>query len=170
MAYEEILASEIEVGKAVKKELWRKTRNSLIDHEQRIAALSLGAAPVEVFNLDIANASSSASLTGVVNYKAITNFTVNLVEVQIFEKGGITSGFLTIDVKKNTSLDDLGMTSILTTLPSINFSLFPDYSSSAGILNPALQTVVAGEFLRLDITSLPITPLGRFRVVVYGVI
>jgi hypothetical protein len=170
MPFQEINDSEIEVGKPIKKELWKKVQNSLNAHEERISALAIGAAPVEIFNLDIVNATSSSSLTGICHHKAFTAFTVSTVEVQIFEKGSITSGLLEIDLKKNTTLDDIGMTSILSTKPKIDFFLNNDYDSSSGILIPELQEINAGEFLRLDITSLPTTPLGKFRVIVYGVI
>jgi hypothetical protein len=170
MAFQAINDSEIEVGKPTKKELWKKVQNSLNAHEEQINALTVGASPVEVFNFDIVNVSSSATLTGVCHHKAFTAFTVSTVEVQIFEKGIITTGILEIDIKKNTSLDDIGMTSILSTKPSINFAVAPDFTSASGVLNPVLQEVNAGEFLRLDVTSLPTIPLGKFRVVVYGVI
>lgn len=170
MAYELITESDIAIGRAVRHEFVRKVRNSIIDHESRISALSLGAAPVEVFNIEVVNATSASTLTGLLSHEAITTFRVVQVKVQIFEKGIINSGILEIDVKKNTTLDDIGMTSILTTKPLINFSIASDYDSTLGAIDPLLQTINAGEFLRLDITSLPPIPFGKFRVVVYGVI
>lgn len=170
MAFQAINDSEIDVGKPTKKELWKKVQNSLNAHEERISTLAIGAAPVEIFNLDIVNATSSSSLTGLLHHKAFIGFSVSTVEVQIFEKGFITSGILEVDLKKNTTLDDIGMISVLSTKPKIDFSLNNDYDVSAGILIPELQFINAGEFLRLDITSLPTIPLGKFRVIVYGVI
>ena len=170
MAYTGITNSEISVGAALKKELFQKIKDNFTDHESRISALSLGAAPIEVFNFDILNASSAATMTGVVHHEVIAPFTVTTVKLQIFEKGIISSGVLEIDVKKNTTPDDTGMTSILTTKPLIDFALNIDYDYSLGVLNGAQQSVVAGDILRLDITSLPTTPLGKFRVLVYGVL
>lgn len=170
MPYQPINDSEIEVGKPIKHELFKKIQNSLNDHEQAINALSIGASPIEVFNVDVVNATAAPTLTGMLHHKCFIGFTVSTVELQIFEKGSISSGVIEIDIKKNTTLDDIGMTSILDVKPSINFATASDYDVSAGVLNTSLQTVNAGDFLRLDITSLPSIPLGKFRVIVYGVI
>lgn len=168
MAYEEILDSEYNVGKAVKKELWRKTKNNFQDHENRINALSLGSAPVVVFNNDIRNASSASSLTGLAYYRSYVQFTITTVKLQIFQKGIVTSGLLKMDIKKGTTLDDLSMSSILTSEPTIDFSSAANYAESDGILNPSEQIILPNQYLRLDITSLPALPVGSFRVLVYG--
>lgn len=168
--YTPFIPSEYSVGKAVKKELWRKVADNFTNHEDRIAALSLGAAPVEIFNFDILNASSAGSLTGLIHHEAIGAVTITKVAVRIFEKGIVTSGTLEIDIKKGTSLDDLSMSSIMTTKPIINFATASNFDENIGVIDPLEQSVAPGEFLRLDITSLPTIPLGKFRVLVYGVI
>jgi hypothetical protein len=168
MAYQEIPESSINVGKPVKKELWTRVRNSLIDHENRINSLAVGASPIEVFNFPILNASSAQSLTGLTYYRALSSFSVSLVQVEIFEKGFISSGILSIDIKKGNSLDPSGFTSILTTPPAIDFSTASDYDISQGVLDSNEQSVVQGQILRLDVTALPTTTLGKFRVLVYG--
>jgi hypothetical protein len=170
MSYTAITSTEISVGAALKKELFQKVKDNFDNHESRIASLSLGSAPIEVFNLDIANATSAATMTGVIYHESLAAFQITTVKVQIFEKGLITSGILEIDIKKNSTPDDIGMTSILITKPKIDFALNSDYDSSLGVLDGAEQTIAAGDFLRLDITSLPTIPLGNFRVLVYGVI
>lgn len=168
MAYTLIPESAINVGKAIKRELLTSIRDSLIDHEARISALALGAAPVEVFNAPILNASSATSLTGIMYYRALTNFTLSTVQVEIFEKGIVTSGTLAIDVKKGPSLDGAGMSTVLTSLPSINFATATDYDIATGVLDSVGQVVSQGDVLRVDVTSLPALPLGKFRVLVYG--
>lgn len=170
MAFTPIDPSEIEVGKATKKELWRKVRESFIDHESRIQALAVGTSPVVVFNNDVLNASSATSLTGLAYFRSYIPFTITTVKLQIFEKGIITSGILSFDIKKGTSLDPLTFNSVLTSEPSINFSTAVDYQESDGILDSLEQSVNANEYLRLDITSLPAIPVGKFRVLVYGLI
>lgn len=170
MSYTSITNSEIAVGAALKKELFQKVKDNFTDHEDRISALSLGSAPVEVFNLDVINASSAVSMTGLLHHEVLVPFTITTVKLQIFEKGSIVSGVVEIDVKKNTTPNDTGMVSILNVKPKINFALNVDYDSSLGVLNGAQQNVVAGDILRLDITSLPTLTLGKFRVLVYGVL
>jgi hypothetical protein len=116
------------------------------------------------------NASSAGSLTGLLHHEAIGAVTITKVAIRIFEKGIITSGIFEVDIKKGTSLDDLSMTSIMTTKPLIDFSAANNFDENIGVIDPVQQTASPGEFLRLDITSLPSIPLGRFRVLVYGVI
>jgi hypothetical protein len=168
MAYTPIPESSIQVGKALKKELFQAVRDSLIDHESRINSLALGAAPIEVFNFPILNASSAGSLTGLTYYRALSGFSVTTVQVEIFDKGIVTSGTLSIDVKKGTSLDGATFESILTSQPAIDFSTAADYDIATGVLDVTKQSVLAGEVLRLDITNLPAIPLGKFRVLVFG--
>lgn len=170
MAFTSIPGSLIQIGSALKKELFDIIKQDLDDLDGRVNALSLGAAPIEVFNIDVLNATSSLSLTGLLHHEALSAFTITEVKIQIFETGLITSGILSIDVKKGTSPDDLTMVSVLTTQPSINFATAVNYQSSVGVLNVANQSVAQGNILRLDVTSLPSTPLGKFRVLVYGVI
>lgn len=170
MAFVTIPSSLIQIGSALKKELFDLIKGNLDDLDSRVNALSLGAAPVEVFNFDVLNASSASSLTGLIHHEALSAFIVTEVKIQLFETGGISSGVLSVDVKKGPTPDDLTMVSILTTQPSINFLTAVNYDSASGVLDPSQQTIAQGEILRLDITSLPSTPLGKFRVLVYGVI
>jgi hypothetical protein len=170
MAFITIPPSLIQIGSALKKELFDLIKDNLDDLDSRVNALSLGAAPVEIFNFDVLNASSASTLTGLIHHEALSAFTITEVKIQLFETGGITSGTLSIDVKKGPTPDDLTMVSVLTTQPSINFLTAVNYQTATGVLDPAEQAVAQGEILRLDITSLPSTPLGKFRVLVYGVI
>jgi hypothetical protein len=168
MAFIPIPSTSINVGKALKKELFDAVKSSLDDHENRINSLAVGASPIEVFNFPVLNASSAGSLTGLTYFRATSAFNLALVQIEIFEKGIITSGILSVDVKKNTSLNSVGMTSVLTVQPSIDFSTASDYAISSGTLDPLNQSIAQGDVLRLDVTSLPSIPLGKFRVLVYG--
>ena len=155
------------VGDALKIGDWTGIKDNFDDHESRIASNEAQAAKIIVYDADVKLGASASSVTGLIHYKAIQAFTVTTVEIQIFDKGAITSGILEIDVRKNVSPDDTGMTSIMSTLPSIDFSTASDYDTSSGILSVAEQDIAFDEFLRFDITSLPIG-LGKFRILVYG--
>jgi hypothetical protein len=168
MAFIEIPPALIEVGKSLKKEIFDAIKSSLDDHENRINSLAVGSAPIEIFNVTILNASSAASLTGLTFYRAPTSFNISLVQVEIFEKGGITSGTLAIDIKKGVDLDDANLSTVLTSPPVIDFSTASDFDIETGVLDTNEQSVAQGEVIRLDVTSLPSTPLGKFRVSVYG--
>jgi hypothetical protein len=158
----------INVGKAIKKELFSLIKDNLDDHESRITSLALGASPVEVFNFPVFNASSSASFTGLAYFTASAAFTVSSVQIQIWDKGLITSGTLSIDIQKGTSTNGTTFNSILTTQPIINFASDADYVVKYGALDVTQQSVAQGDILRLDVTSLPTIPLGKFKVLVYG--
>jgi hypothetical protein len=170
MAFVPIASGEIEVGKAVKKELFQKIKDNLDDLDFRVAALGASSGIIEVFNVSISNASSASSLTGLIDYRAPINFSLAQVRLEIYETGSLSSGLLEIDILKGPSPDTAGLTSIFTTLPSINFATAADYDFSNGVLDSTQQAVTAGEFLRLDITSLPAQTLGSFRVLAYGVV
>jgi hypothetical protein len=167
MAFLSIPISWLNVGKALKKELFQRISDNLEDHEVRINALSLGASPIEVFNFPILNASSAPSFTGLTYYRATSSFTLSTVQLEIFDKGGISSGIVSVDVKVSNGLGGV-FNSVLTVQPSIDFSTASDYDIATGTLDPLYQSVAAGDVLRLDVTSLPIVTLGKFRILVYG--
>lgn len=166
--YTEIPLAIIAVGKAIKREIFTYVRDNFINLNDRVSSLELGSAPIEVWNNTIFNASSASTLTGLDYYRALTNFTISRVELEIFQKGIVTSGVLSANILKGNTMDASSMTTVLTTQPSIDFSTASDYDIVTGTLNVSNQTVAAGQFLRLDITSLPAIPLGSFRVLVYG--
>jgi hypothetical protein len=168
MAFTSIPTSLTNVGKAVKKELIDLIKANFDDHESRISGLSLGATPIEIFNDTIANASSASTITGLSYYRATTSFSVSIVQVAIFAKGSISSGTISIDIKKSTTGLGGTFTSILTTPPAIDFSTASDYDTATGVLNSSLQSVNQNDILRLDVIGLPSNTLGKFRVLVYG--
>lgn len=168
MAFIEIPPALIEVGKALKKEIFDAIKASLDDHENRINSLAVGASPIVVFDNTILNASSAGSLTGLNYFRAASGFNISLVQLEIFEKGAITSGIVSFDIKKGNSLDDADLSTVLTVQPSIDFATASDYDIATGTLDPLEQSVTQGQVIRLDITSLPSIPLGKFRVLVYG--
>jgi hypothetical protein len=170
MAFETILDAEIQVGKPTRRKIFTKIKNALDEHEDRINSLAVGAAPIEIFNADIINSSSASTLTGLLHHEIIAALRITKVKIQIFSKGLITSGQLQIDIKKNSSPDDIGMESLFTTRPTIDFSTASDFQSAEGVFDITKQNLTVGEFLRLDVTALPSLPLTRFRVVAYGVI
>jgi hypothetical protein len=170
MAFTSIPSSLVAVGKSVKTELFSYIKDNFDDHESRLSALSIGSSPIEIFNFPVLNASSATTLTGLTYYRAVTAFSVSSVQIEIFEKGGIVSGSLTVDVKKSTAGLGGTFTSILTVQPTLNFASISDYATNAGTLNGALQSINSGDYLRLDVTALPTVPLTRFRVFVYGTI
>lgn len=166
MAYVTIDPDSIEVGDPLKKELFDLIKDNFDDHETRIQTLSGGSGKISVFNDEI-YIGGSAQTTGVLYFEAYQPFNVVEVSIQIFEKSPATSGYLTVDAKKNTDTNDANFTTILTTPPTINIATDPDYTRETAVINTGAQTLDTGDILRIDITALPVG-LQRFRVVVIG--
>lgn len=125
---------------------------------------------VEIFNAPIVFGTSGISqLLGATYHYAPANFTVTKVEVQLFTKGTATTGNLEIDVLKASTLggSPVDYVSIMTTKPVIDLATAVDYQVSTGAINASLSSINTGDFLRLDITSVPAN-LQSIHVRVYG--
>lgn len=133
---------------------------------QNTSAIVTGSPKFEIFNATIAIPFGATTMTGVLHFKAPQAMTVILSQVQLFEKNGVVSGTLEVDVKKNTTPDNTGMASIYSSRPSFNFATASDYDVSTGTIGTA--SVSAGNFLRLDITSIPSGFVGNIQVVLYS--
>lgn len=106
----------------------------------------------------------SPTATGILHFKAPKNMAITSCVVQVFEKNGVVSGTLEVDIKKNATPNDTGMTSIFSVKPSFNFASISDYAESTGTL--ATTSVSSGEYLRLDATSIPSGFIGYIQVAV----
>lgn len=126
-----------------------------------------GGGGVEVFNSTVFNVSGQTSITALAYFKAPRNMTVTKVVLQIFEKGSITTGNLEIDLKKNTTPDNVGMASIFTTKPLVNFATAVNFQTNSGALNSPVASLNDGEWLRIDVTQIP-AALTRFYIQVFG--
>lgn len=169
MAFTTIPSALINVGKAIKKEIFTYVKDNFDDHESRLNTLEAGGASViEVFN-DLVSVSSADTYTGVDYFVCFSPTTIDTVEIRIFAKGSITSGTLEVDILKSTSdTDPTNFSSIMTTKPSIDFSIASNYSKSTNaVINSAVSSLNQGDILRLDITSIP-TGLSEFIITVTG--
>jgi hypothetical protein len=125
---------------------------------------------IEVLNAPIVFGTSGVtSLIGATYFYAPANFTVTKVEVQLFTKGTATTGTLALDVLKASNLQGspVDYASIMTTAPSIDMSTALDYQIATGVINPAQAAISEGQFIRLDVTSVP-AGLQAIHVRVYG--
>jgi len=169
MAYSAITSTEIQVGKPVTENLFTKVKDNFISHEDRLVLLEAANSKIIVFDFPVLNAASATTFTGITYYRVPFAFTLTNCKVIIYEKGSL-GGTLEIDVKKNTSLDDTGMTSVFTTKPKITYASASDYDeSSNAVFDAGEQDVVEGDYLRLDVTSLPTGGvIGKFNVYLIG--
>lgn len=167
MAFTSISSAIISVGRAIRKELWQLTKDNFDDHESRLGSLETAGSLIQIFDETVYSASASSSLTGLLYYRAKQAIKIVRVQVQIFEKGSITSGTLSLDCKKGSTLG-ASFATILTTQASIAFATDPDYTSDDAVINSSLNSLAIDEFIRIDVTSLPTIPLTKMRIIVYG--
>lgn len=139
-------------------------RQAIIDGD--IGTPGGGGGLVEVFNHVVLVNGSAPSLTGLSYFMIPQALTLSFVKLQVYSRNGVSVGNLTVDIKKNTTPDSVGMTSIFSAQPSIPFASSADYASSSGVLS--VSTASIGDYYRLDITSLPAQWVGKFQIAVYG--
>jgi len=156
MSFVTINSASIEVGDALKAELFTQVKDNFDNHETRINSLESTAKKIDIFKFLLLNGSSFSTATGLAYYRSEDTFTVTKSAIQIFEKGSL-SGFLEIDIKKSTTnMDNASFTSIFTTKPKITYSTASDYDESSNqVLNSSMINISSGDYLRLDITIAP---------------
>jgi len=125
-----------------------------------------GGGATQLFNIEILMPSSASTVTGFIHCRVPFTGTISLVAVTIFNKNGVATGTFTVDIKKNNSPDDTGMTSIFSDAPSFDFSVDADYATKSGTLSSS--SITAGDWLRIDVTSSPTNWGGTFHVSLYA--
>ena len=160
---------DLDVGDPLRKEYFDKNKCNQDDINSRLGTVEAGAGKVFVFNFRVRNAIRADSLTCISLFKATFDFTLIDARLQAFEVGTLT-GDLEIDVKKNTSPNPIGFTSVFTTRPLLDYDLISNYDESSNAVFDANQTdILDGDFLRLDVTSLPSNGvINSFYVTVIG--
>lgn len=168
MAFVTINSASIEVGDALKAELFTQVKDNFDDHETRIQSLAAGAVKISLINEDIyVGSTASALLTGVYYVEVLQACTVVEGSIQLFTKSPATTGSLVVDVKKNTSTNPSGFTSLFSSAPTIDVASVPDYGRRTGTINTSYQSLSVGDILRVDVTGLP-AGLQNFRVTLVG--
>lgn len=167
MAFTSIASSLYQVGKAIKKELFEKIVLNQSDINTRTQTLEQGASKTIIWNDRFLISNPSASLTGIDLWQAPAEFTLLDAKVGIFTEAGIT-GILEMDIQKSVDLDPANFNSVFTTKPSIDFASASDYDESTNaVFDIAEQSISVGDWLRLDLSSIP-TPIGGFTVYLIG--
>lgn len=165
MAFNTIPSAWIDVSDPLKKELFDYVKDNFDDHETRIAATESGANKIIIYDGILCNATSSSSLTGIMFGRAAQDITITDAKLFIFDVSGISSGTLEIDVRKSTSPDFTSDSSIFTTKPSFDFSTASNYTETSNA-NISAGSVSSGDYMRIDVTSLPSTTIGKFGIYV----
>lgn len=174
MAFTSISSSLIQVGKALKKELFDTIKDNFDDHESRINGIELGANKVEVFNFEVMgfiNNYTSTELTQIGTHRATSDFTLIEVKLTLMNAASgstsTTSGVLSIDLQKS---DDNGATwaTVLSGLPEIADGVNATGSESSSVVFvTGGEDILQDDLLRVNVTSKKDTQ-GSFLITVYG--
>lgn len=156
MAFNTIPSSLIAVGKSITRTLWSTyVKDNLDDLNSRITTVEGSTNKVVLFDEIVINAASADSFTGLDYYRVQSSFSITDAKVYIFEKGALT-GTLEMDIQKSTTSDFTSSVSVFTTKPSIDYSTASSYDESGNVVfDGTNKDVVEGDYLRLDISSLP---------------
>lgn len=150
MSFVPINSSEISPGKPVASTTQTKIKENFDDHEARLQAAEVGSSSYPPIVLRVNGFYSYATqLTGVI--KTTTNFALAILGVRILVDKAGTAGTLEIDIKRKRGAG--AWESVLTTKPTIGYAAGDDALSVAGVLDPTKVNILAGDILRLDITS-----------------
>ena len=167
MAY--VAPVAVTVGDAIKKERFDLYDANFADHEARLLSLASGSGTIELFNDEILIGSTATTfLSSIKDIEIMQACSVVEVALRIYTKSPATTGSITIDLKKNTTTNPTGFTSVLTTLPTLNIAACSDYQRTVGVINTSAQACAVGDILRLSISSLPVG-LQKILVTIKGV-
>jgi hypothetical protein len=148
-------ANKIKVGDPITAELLEDIKDNFNDHELRIQSLSTSGGTVFIFNGDVSFVNYSASRSDIFYYKARQDFSVNDFRAQLFTKDGIAAGTLVLRLEKASTTDFTTPTNMLDQDISFNFATDLNYSEKIAILNPAQNSMLTGEVIRVRVLSIP---------------
>jgi hypothetical protein len=174
MAFTSLSSTLIQVGKALKKEIFQVIKDNFDDHETRINNVEAGTIALNVFN-GVIKPTSNFSHKGVAYFHVSGSAIIQEAFIQIYEVDSFT-GTLEIDIlKSSTDNDDANFSSIFTTKPSISFASAADFDESVNQVLGSGASLSSGDILRLDITAMPTKGTSpqnevypRFNIKCYG--
>lgn len=151
MAFTTLNTSEIESGKPVASSMLSKVKDNFDDHETRISAIEASSA--DDYPPLILGVGGPYYVGGAVNgvLKTTVNFPITITGVRLLIDVAGSSGTTEVDVKFSRSGG--AYTSILTTKPSVGYASGNDAISSNGVVNATYKDLIAGDIIRLDLTS-----------------
>lgn len=155
MAYEEIDIDTIKVGDPITKELLDLIKDNFTDHETRINAAETTGGSVFIFNGDLSLKNFNQADPYILYYKAMQNFSVSEFRAQLFSKGGVVSGSLSLDIQKSSDTNDANFNTILSSDLSFNFASDAAYSQKVATINSSLSNISIDDVLRIEVTSIP---------------
>lgn len=169
MAFSSLSSALYDVGKAVTRQLFNTLKNNQDDLNSRLLTVEASSNKIIFFDGIVSNAATYSTLTGAIFHRVQSDIDITDCKIALYDKGGISSGTLEIDVQKASSGNDFSASvSVFTTRPSLDLSVASDYTESSNtVLSITNKVLSEGDWLRIDITSLP-TGLGYFHIYLIG--
>lgn len=161
MAFVAIDSNTIKVGDPITKELWDLIKSNFDNLDLRVNSLATSGGTIFIFNGDIDFVGFSLTYGDIFYYKARQDFSINDFRAQLFDKQGVTSGNLVIDLQKATDTNDANFSTILTTTINFNFAVDAAYSEDVALIDSALNDILTGEVIRVKVTNIPTGYYGK---------
>jgi len=168
MAFNSLSSLLIEVGKPIVKSIFTTLKSNQDDINARVLTVEAATNKIVFFDGIIYATASIASGTGLIFHKVESNITLTDCKISLFDFTGVSSGTIEVDVQKSSSTDFASSVSVFTTKPSMDLSVVPNYSESSNtVFSGTNKILTQGDFIRIDISSLP-TGLGKFNLFLIG--
>lgn len=168
MAFSSLNSTLINVGKPIIKSIFQTLKDNQDDLNTRLSAVESAASKIVFFNGTVTSAGSYAAVTGLIFHRVTAGIDLTDAKIAIFDKGGISSGTLEIDIQKASSPDFTSSVSVFTTKPSLDLSVASNYTESSNmVLSVSNKVLTEGDYLRFDISSLP-SGLSKFQLYLIG--
>jgi len=158
MAFNALTSGEIATGKPVAGTTQTKIKDNFDDHESRLQAIEGGSAttfPPLTFRVN-----GPYSIEGATNSltKTTTNFPITFTGGRLLIDVAGSGGTTEIDIKYKRGAG--AWTSIFSTRPSVASAAGNDSISSNGVLDPSNVSLLAGDLIRVDTTSVQTGGVG----------
>lgn len=151
MPFSALTTTEIASGKPNASSVFSKLKDNFDNHESRLLVVEAGGAvayPPIIMRVNGFYARMNLT-NGIL--KTTMNFNLTITGVRLIIDTSGTAGTTEIDLKYKRGAG--AYTSILTTKPSVLFSAGSDATSTNAVLDAAQVNLLAGDILRLDLTS-----------------
>jgi hypothetical protein len=148
MAYVAITTGEITTGEPTTNSTWTKVKDNFTDLDTRITAAEVSVATDPMLFSVIGRYKNFVAID---QGKITVNYNLTVTGIFLICNTAGSGGSTTIDIKRSRSGG--AYTSLLTTLPSVGYAAGADAISSNAVLNATYTPLLAGDIIRLDITT-----------------
>lgn len=164
MAYIPINNSQIQVGKAVRKELWQITKDNLDDLDERSTALESVTQKIQIYNETVFGLGQLGGTTSIgVIHTIRAPLDLNIIQAQFEVIRAGESGSTTMDVLIGPNIDSL--VSIFSQKPIVSFSDGNNYQSINQII--ATSEVDEGQMIAVKFDTIQIG-MGPIAINILG--